>query len=302
MIWMTHVRLCPVACTALSGPTMMIPRSWRHGYEHLRAGLRQGTRRRTDQTPARSDTGPDAGWWVANSAQHIGNAQRSGILRVSSTPSFTKATVWFIFGRETTDRLGRHLGIPGIDAKAIWCGSRGIVRRKQTLVRTIIYMLIDPESSQARYVGKTKDAKERLRCHIKDCQRGYIIHRDHWLRSIVSKGLHPIMEELESFDGDCDGEWQEAERFWISYLRSVGCRLVNTESGGDGPHKMSDETKRKLSSLFTGRRRGPMSPDTKLKLSAAKMGVKRAPFSQEWREKLRAASRGRHRSPETRAK
>lgn len=63
-------------------------------------------------------------------------------------------------------------------------------------------------------------------------------------------------------------DWVEAEQFWISYFRSIGCRLANLTQGGDG---------------LSGMRH---SPEAIEKTRRAHIGSKR---SEATREKLRAS-------------
>jgi hypothetical protein len=67
-----------------------------------------------------------------------------------------------------------------------------------------------------------------------------------WFRSLQAKGLKPEIFEIEAVP---EGEsWQEAERFWIAYFRSLGANLVNETPGGDGwpaGQKMSVESSEK---------------------------------------------------------
>lgn len=82
-----------------------------------------------------------------------------------------------------------------------------------------------------RYVGWTvKSPESRLREHIKDSLRART-HKRHWILSLVSIGLRPLIEVIETGSGD---GWQEAERRWIAYYRGEGFRLTNTTDGGEG--------------------------------------------------------------------
>lgn len=91
----------------------------------------------------------------------------------------------------------------------------------------IIYALLDPRDRQVRYVGMTKNPKERLSRHVREARRKGGTKRLSWVRSLVAAGCTPEMVELER-----TGDWHEAEQFWIAYLRSVGADLVNGNEGG----------------------------------------------------------------------
>jgi hypothetical protein len=49
--------------------------------------------------------------------------------------------------------------------------------------------------------------------------------------SLVSIGLHPLLEIIESGSGD---GWANAERRWIAFYRASGARLVNGTDGVEG--------------------------------------------------------------------
>jgi len=170
-----------------------------------------------------------------------------------------------------------------------------------------IYTLSDPTTNQIRYVGKSMRPSTRLCAHVKDIA---VNHKTCWIKSLVRIGLRPILDVVESVPVD---EWEDAERFWISYLRFIGCPLTNIESGGCGQKIVSDSTREKLRILSTGRR---MSEDAKMKLRAANTGVKYTPArraklmerllnnpqTESTRAKKRASMLGRKVAPETRAK
>ena len=112
---------------------------------------------------------------------------------------------------------------------------------------TTIYGLVDPRTSELRYVGKTVFGLPlRLRQHINDARRGRVdIWRFRWINELTRCGLVPEIFELEYTRGD----WQEAEQFWIAYFRFIGASLVNATAGGDGLQSFShsNDTRKKQS-------------------------------------------------------
>lgn len=162
-------------------------------------------------------------------------------------------------------------------------------------MRVFIYTLSDPRDGQIRYVGKTTNLKGRLRQHIHEPKTTY---KACWIESLKKAGVRPQIEELEHFDGDDVEQWKDAERFWISYLRSLGFRLVNLDAGGLGKTHTSLETRKKLSIANTGKKR---SEAHCLKMSLLKKGV----FTEAQRTAcLRSAAKrvGYKHKPETLAK
>jgi hypothetical protein len=95
---------------------------------------------------------------------------------------------------------------------------------------TNIYILIDPTTNEIKYVGKANNIKERFKNHKNRC-RDSNTYKRHWINKLRLKGLYP---ELEVIDIVPMSEWHYWEKFWISYFKSIGCKLTNTTSGGDG--------------------------------------------------------------------
>lgn len=106
-----------------------------------------------------------------------------------------------------------------------------------------IYGLIDPITTEIRYVGRTKRSLDvRLRSHIKEARVRGNTHVHCWIKSLSNRGASPEMVLLQECNSDT---WSEGERFWIEYFRSIGADLTNIAVGGQGPlgfqHK--EETK-----------------------------------------------------------
>ena len=131
---------------------------------------------------------------------------------------------------------------------------------------TTIYTLADRDGN-VRYVGKTDlPIAVRLTRHMYDKSNN---HKVHWIQSL---GYTPTIDALEVVPSDLG---DDAEIFWISQLRFLGCRLVNTLAGGTGASK--------------GVRR---SAESRARMSAAAKG--RPPISNVTREKLRALAIARN--------
>lgn len=114
-----------------------------------------------------------------------------------------------------------------------------------------IYKLIDPETNEIRYIGRTiQTLPNRLKKHLKADDKS---HRVNWIKSLSNKGLVPKIElicETTTFDDCC-----ELERFYINKYKKLGIKLVNMTDGGDGSigFKHSDETIIKLKTIATKR-------------------------------------------------
>lgn len=93
-----------------------------------------------------------------------------------------------------------------------------------------VYTLHNPKTREVRYVGVTYNTKKRLFEHFgRPRSRS---HLSNWIQSILARGLRPVMKIVERIEKGKD--WQRRERWWISYGKSQGWRLVNATKGGEG--------------------------------------------------------------------
>lgn len=146
-----------------------------------------------------------------------------------------------------------------------------------------IYALIDPDTNQVRYVGKSIRPELRLQNHMNDVSN---CHRSHWLQSLKRKGAMPRMVILETIEGEWP--WQEVERFWIKRGRALGWPLTNNTAGGDGVDGLPEEARERLRSAWLGRKH---TPETLVKLSAASKGRTK---TDEQKSHMRKLMQGRH--------
>ena len=115
-----------------------------------------------------------------------------------------------------------------------------------------IYTLSDPFTEEVRYVGKTiKTLNRRLSGHIAAAKRKASSYSSCWIKSLLDRGKLPEISLLEMTS---NSDWQETERFWISYLRFLGFRLTNITLGGEGFHgkPLTKEHKAKISLSMKG--------------------------------------------------
>lgn len=160
----------------------------------------------------------------------------------------------------------------------------------------LIYVLLDPLTGEIRYVGFTsRTLKARLKQHLAK-KKGKYSHRIAWVKYLVRRGLQPVMQQLQEVP---DSEWRAAERYWVSYFRSIGCPLTNATDGGDGTigYKHSDESKEKMRIARMGK---TASKETREKMSASQKA--KAPASEETKAKRSATLMGHKVSEDTRAK
>lgn len=145
-----------------------------------------------------------------------------------------------------------------------------------------IYGLVDPETGEIRYIGKSIRPAQRLQNHMNEVSN---CHRSHWLQSLKRRGLRPELVILESVHGEWP--WQESERYWIKRLKALGCRLTNNTSGGDGVSDLPPETRARMRQTWLDRKH---KPETLAKLSIASKGRK---HSGESKERMRQLMTGR---------
>ena len=94
---------------------------------------------------------------------------------------------------------------------------------------TFIYILIDPQTNQVRYVGKSNKPNDRYRVHLtKNNKKSY---KTNWIQSLLKKNLKPILETIDEVPIE---NWQFWETYWISQFKSWGFNLTNSTIGGDG--------------------------------------------------------------------
>ncbi len=97
-----------------------------------------------------------------------------------------------------------------------------------------IYKLIDPFTSEIRYVGKThRSLVKRLWEHIDKAK--YRMndnnHRDNWIRQVLKKGGKPEAEIIKEVD---ESKWEEEEIGEIARHKKEGHPLTNIADGGMG--------------------------------------------------------------------
>ena len=97
-----------------------------------------------------------------------------------------------------------------------------------------IYTLSDPTSKEIRYIGYTKDLKDRLRRHMSDSYLKELwTAKNRWLKYLKNNNMKPIMEVLDECD---ETNFKEYEIYWISQFKTWCFRLTNMTIGGKNPN------------------------------------------------------------------
>lgn len=136
-------------------------------------------------------------------------------------------------------------------------------------MKTYIYILKHPEIFEVKYVGKTNNIKRRFAQHkSKKClEKTGSKKLASWILKLLSNDLLPIMEIIE----ECEDNWIEREKHWISYYSNTN--LCNLSEGGEGVGH-NNSTKSKITLL--GRKR---TDEEKQAISKAMTGIKRGKYN-----------------------
>jgi len=106
-----------------------------------------------------------------------------------------------------------------------------------------IYSLIDPDTNEVRYIGKTSNIKRRYYEHTTNIKSNS--HKSNWIRKLHTDGKSPILNIIE----ECNyGDWELREKYWISQFNNL---TNGTECGEDG--RMTPQVREKLSALNSGK-------------------------------------------------
>lgn len=126
--------------------------------------------------------------------------------------------------------------------------------RKKVQKPSYIYALVDPDTDEIRYIGKSIRPYQRLTEHMNDRSS---CHRAHWLQSLKAQGKLPRVILL---DRAAEGQdWQFAEKYWIALGRELGWPLTNNTEGGDGVVGLAPESRERIRQAWIGRKHSPES-------------------------------------------
>jgi hypothetical protein len=116
---------------------------------------------------------------------------------------------------------------------------------------TYIYALVDPVTSEIRYIGKSNHPAQRFEEHMEDESS---TPKARWIRALRRRGLQPTLLLLERCDRLI---WRVRERKWIAVGHKLEWPLTNSTAGGDGPRdaETSERARRVLANLIRSRTR-----------------------------------------------
>ncbi len=91
-----------------------------------------------------------------------------------------------------------------------------------------IYALIDPFDNAIKYIGRTRNPKERYNAHFSSTYGDGTKEKCNWIQDLRTKGLRPIMKIIE--ESLTKEIAHERERYWIRFHHKQGCKLYNNVS------------------------------------------------------------------------
>ena len=104
-----------------------------------------------------------------------------------------------------------------------------------------IYTLSDPTSNEIKYIGKTKNIKNRLSSHMTPSNlKNTWTAKSKWLKHLKNNNLKPIIETLDTGNKN---NIDDLEIYWISQFKTWGFNLKNETEGGISPIKKGDKLK-----------------------------------------------------------
>jgi hypothetical protein len=121
----------------------------------------------------------------------------------------------------------------------------------RTLLAHYVYLLRDPRTGEARYVGETKDPKYRLQHHI----GGQTVATRDWILELRCLCLVPKMQVVQKLATRALS--LSAEREIISGLLKAGAHLLNIK---DTPADVSNIARRAFAASQAQTRGGPANP------------------------------------------
>lgn len=103
--------------------------------------------------------------------------------------------------------------------------------------KVYIYALIDPDTNNIRYIGKTIYPQLRYSEHLnKKCSNK---HKDNWIALLKKNNKVPIFKIMEVINSD---DWKEREKYYIKLYKNT---LVNLSEGGNGGFHSDDANKKR---------------------------------------------------------
>lgn len=91
-----------------------------------------------------------------------------------------------------------------------------------------VYYLIDPISKDVKYVGASSNPRSRYKQHITKLDKGKTEKRA-WIEGLISKGLRPEIEIVETADNSVDA--REMEQNHVTMNQDTILNIHNPAKG-----------------------------------------------------------------------
>lgn len=95
-------------------------------------------------------------------------------------------------------------------------------------MKALVYTLVDPNTNEVRYVGKSTNPQKRLNRHIRESKNNTHSHKKAWINSLLKQNQKPTLKILEKVPPNTS--WEDREKYWINQFQN----LTNMTKGGDG--------------------------------------------------------------------
>lgn len=132
-----------------------------------------------------------------------------------------------------------------------------------------IYGLFSPDD-ELRYIGLTiRSLDVRLHDHLDSYRLKKDNYKNNWIKSLLKAGQKPYIQLIQELTNLKD--LKEAEKYWIYYFKSQGCRLVNViKAGGfSGPEKGRKYSEQGLNNIVQSNKNRIFTPEILEKMSNA---------------------------------
>lgn len=96
-------------------------------------------------------------------------------------------------------------------------------------LRYIIYGLVDPDSKEIRYIGRSSTGLSRAWSHKTKCMKEKNNHKKNWIKSLLNKGK--MYQVIVIANSGTPLNLGDLEQYWIAYYKPFG-KLTNWAKGG----------------------------------------------------------------------
>ena len=111
----------------------------------------------------------------------------------------------------------------------------------------VVYYLSSPMTNEIFYIGITKNFDKRMKQHAVEYKKSPNYPKNCKISKLKRFGYNFSCGIIQTLHNVYEHELKEAEIYWISYFKNIGCRLTNCTAGGGGLLNPSDELRRKMS-------------------------------------------------------